>query len=67
MDMGDARPCLLSAGNLTCHLNKDTEGRTGRNQDDAGTFAKLCGHGAKPIKLAMTITLLRTGANVDQK
>ena len=49
MDMG-MHAVLAKRGNLTCHLNKDTEGRTGRNQDDAGTFAKLCGHGRKTHK-----------------
>ena len=49
MDMG-MHAVLAKRGDLTCHLNKDTEGRTGRNQDDAGTFAKLCGHGRKTHK-----------------
>ena len=49
MDMG-MHAVLAKRGDLTSHLNKDTEGRTGRNQDDAGTFAKLCGHGRKAHK-----------------
>ena len=41
---------LAERGNLAGHLDKDAEGRTGCDQDNADPLAKLCRHGSKAHK-----------------